>query len=146
MATNYENRVPAWFWVVSVLALLWEAIGCFAYLRDVSMTAADMAALPAGQRQLYEAMPPWLAAVYAVAVWVGLSGAIMLLMRRAWARPFFVVSLIACLIQFGYTFFVLKAAEVVGPSAAYPLPVAIIGIAALLVWFSTMAARRGWLR
>ena len=145
MATNYENRVPAWFWVVSVLALLWEALGCYSYLRDVSMTAADMAALPEGQRRLYEAMPGWQAAVYAVAVWVGLSGAVMLLMRRAWARPFFIVSLVACLIQFGYSFLVLKAGELLG-SAAYPLPATIILVAIFLVWFSTMALKRGWLR
>lgn len=146
MATNSENRVPVWYWVVAVLALLWEAMGCFAYLRDVSMTAADIAALPDGQRQLYAAMPAWQAAVYAVAVWVGLSGAVMLLMRRAWARPLFIVSLIACLVQFGYTFIVLKAADVVGPAQAYPLPAAIIVIAILLVWFSAMALKRGWLR
>lgn len=145
MATNSENRVPAWFWAVSVLALLWEALGCSSYLHDVSMTAADIAALPEGQRQLYAAMPAWQAAVYAVAVWVGLSGAVMLLMRRAWARPFFTVSLIACLIQFGYSFLVLKAGDVLG-SAAYPLPAAIIAVAILLVWFSTTALKRGWLR
>ena len=146
MATVHENRVPVWFWIVAVLAFLWECMGCFAYLRDVSMTAADLAALPEGQRKLYEAMPAWQAAVYAVAVWVGLSGAVMLLRRRAWARPLFIVSLIACLIQFGYSFIVLKAAEVVGPEMAYPLPIAIILIAILLVWFSTMALKRGWLR
>ena len=100
---------------------------------------------PEGQRRLYEAMPGWQAAVYAVAVWVGLSGAVMLLMRRAWARPFFIVSLVACLIQFGYSFLVLKAGEVLG-SAAYPLPATIILVAIFLVWFSTMALKRGWLR
>lgn len=145
MATLSDNRVPAWYWIVAVLALLWEAMGCFAYLTDVSMTAADIAALLEGQRKLYEAMPAWQTAVYAVAVWVGLSGAVMLLMRRNWARSLFIVSLIACLIQFGWSFLVLKAGEVVGP-IAYPLPVAIIAVAVILVWFSTMAGRRGWLR
>jgi hypothetical protein len=145
MATVQGERVPAWFWIVAGLALLWEAMGCYAYVTQVSMSADQLAAMPEGQRQMWETMPVWVVAAYAVAVWVGLLGAIALLMRRQWARPLFIVSLIAVLIQFGWSFLIAGAAEKIGPSA-YGLPAAIIVIGIALVWFSGMAARRGWLK
>lgn len=145
MADGVSEKVPAWFWIVSGLALLWEAMGCYAYLTQVSMGPEQLAALPAGQRQLFTAMPIWVAAAYGIATWGGLLGAIALLMRRGWAWALFIASLVAVLVQFGWSFLIADAATLVGPSA-YPLPIAIIAIAALLVWFSSMSSRHGWIR
>lgn len=145
MATAYENRVPVWFWIVSGLALLWEAMGCYSYLMEVSMNASRLATLSEAERKLIETTPAWLYGVFAVAVWVGLLGAVSLLMRRARARSLFIVSLIAVLVQFGWWFLVQKAGSVLGPSA-YEFPAVIVVVGVLLVWFSGMAAKRGWLR
>ena len=145
MATTYSERVATWFWVIAVLALLWEAMGCYAYLTQVSMTAEQLAALPEGQRQLFTSMPDWVTAAYGIATWGGLLAAILLLMRRRWATIMFAISLIALLAQFGWSFLVADAASAVGPSA-YGLPAAIIIAGVLLLWFSSWAARRGWLR
>jgi hypothetical protein len=138
-------RVPGWYWLVAVLALLWEAGGCYAYLTQVSMKVADMGALPAAQRDLWLAMPAWVWSAYAVAVWVGLCGALGLLMRQRWARAAFLVSLLAAIVQFGWTFLIKHALSVLGAPAAL-LPAAIIVIGAFLVWFASAAARWGWLR
>ena len=54
-------------------------IGCAGYLVSV---LADPASLPLDQRNLLEARPIWQVAAYAIAVWVGLVGAIFLLLRR----------------------------------------------------------------
>ena len=140
-----RSTLPGWYWAVAVLALLWEGGGCYAYLTQVSMKAADMGALPAAQRDLWLAMPVWVWCAYAIAVWVGLSGALGLLMRQAWARWAFIVSLAAAVVQFGWTFLVKHALSVLGPNAAI-LPAAIILVGAFLVWFAGAAARWGWLR
>src|SRR3954466_4568422 len=97
-----QARVPGWYWLGAGVALLWEAGGCYAYLTQVTMKAADMGALPAAQRDLWLAMPAWLWAAYAIAVWIGLAGALGLLMRQSWARTAFIVSLAAALVQFGW--------------------------------------------
>jgi hypothetical protein len=145
MTRANTHRVPAWFWIVSSLALLWEAAGCFAYVTQVSMTADQLAALPEGQRQLFTSMPVWVTSAYAVATWGGLLAAILLLMRRRLATALFAISLIAVLVQFGWSFLIADAARVIGPSA-YGLPAFIIVAAILLLWFSSFAAKRGWLR
>ena len=138
-------RIPAWYWVVAVIALLWEAIGCYFYVTQVSMDAAALARMPEAQAELFAAMPSWQWGAYAVAVWIGLAGAIGLLLRRRWALTALAVSLLAALVQYGYTFAATDIMSTIGPSAI-GLPAAIIIIGILLVLFAATSARKGWLR
>ena len=146
MAATFDSgRVPGWFWAVAALALLWEAMGCYAYLTQVSMDSAALAGLPAEQREIWAAMPGWAVGAYAVAVWVGLLGALGLLLRRSWARLAFAVSLAGVIVQFGWTFLATPILSMMGASAAV-FPMFILAAAAILLWFSGVSARRGWLR
>jgi len=144
------NRVlnaqpPSWFWGVSIAALLWSLIGVFMYLSQVSMDQTQLAALPEGRRILIESAPAWQTGAFAIAVFSGLLGSIGLLMRRMWSRPLFAVSLIAALVQFTWPFLIADAIGLLGASSL-GLPLAVIAIAGLLVWFSTLGIRWGWLR
>jgi hypothetical protein len=146
MATSLGGaRVPGWYWALATLALLWEALGCFAYLNQVGMDAAELAQLPAAQRDIWMAMPAGVVAAYAVAVWIGLTGAVGLLLRRRWARLAFAASLIAVIVQFGWIFAATPILSTIGPSAA-AFPAVIVIVGAFLLWFSGFAAKRGWLR
>jgi hypothetical protein len=127
MEDAVRPAVPGWFWIVAVLALLWEGMGCYAYLTQIS--AAD------------DAMPVWVSAAFAVAVWVGVSGAILLLMRQRLARTAFAVSLLAVLVQFGGTLLVVKGT----PAAGLGMAAAVVAAAVILLWFSDYALKRGWL-
>ena len=144
MASTARQPVPTWFWVVSILALLWELGGVYAYLTQVTMTAADLSALPEGQRTLFGTMPPWVTGAYAIAVFGGSLAAIGLLLRKAWARPLFLVSLVALLFQFGWVFGAMHAYQLVGPSSV-PLPATVILLGIVFAWFSGLAIKRGWL-
>ena len=59
---------------------------------------ADPATLPLDQRAAYEAEPAWVIPAYAVAVWAGLLGALLLVVRRRAAEWLLLLSLIAVLI------------------------------------------------
>jgi hypothetical protein len=145
MAQMERRPVPGWFWAIAILALLWEAGGCYAYLTQVSAGSAAMQTMPAAQRALWQAMPAWVWSAYAAAVWVGLSGAILLLMRQSWARPAFIVSLVGIVVQFGWVFLRTPILSSIGSSAAI-LPATIFVVGVFLIWFSAMAIGRGWLR
>lgn len=134
--------VPAWFWIIAVLALLFEAFGCLMYYTQVS---ADPATLPVDQRAMWQATPAWMVAAYAVAVWVGLAGAVLLLLRRRHAVPLLLVSLIAVVVQFGGILVVPDLRDMVPPDA-YAAPIAIFLIAYGIWHFSLHARKRGWLR
>lgn len=140
------NKPPTWYWVVAVIGLLWAGMGCASYLHEVMMSPADLAALPAAQQQVWKEMPSWLFGVFAVAVWVGLFGAIALLLRRRIARSLYIVSLIGVIVQFGWMFTMTSILQSMGfvQAAGFPIFIAVMGAA--LVWFSGFAIRQGWLR
>lgn len=139
-------RPPAWYWIVAILAFLWEATGCYFYLVQVRMTPADLAALPPAQAEAFASMATWQWATFAVAVWIGLAGALGLLLRRRWASLALWVSLIAAAIQYGYVFFATPILERMPASEALPLPIAIVVLGLVFVWFAGFAANKGWLR
>jgi hypothetical protein len=120
-------------------------MGCFAYWSQVTMTAADLAQLPQAQQDVWRAMPKWVIGAYAVAVWSALLGVIGLLLRRRWARPLLLLSILGIIGQFGWTFLATDLLKAQGPaSAAFPLFILLAGLA--MLWLANTAAARGWLR
>ncbi len=136
------SAVPSWFWIAAALALLFEAFGCYMYIAQVT---ADRASLPLDQRAMWDATPTWMVAAYAIAVWAGLAGAVLLLMRRKLAAPVLLVSLIAVAVQFSGLFLVRQLRQTV-PDNALTGPVAIIVLCYLIFMLARLAIRRGWLR
>ena len=143
MAAYVRQRPPSWFWLAAGVIALWGAIGCIACYMQVTADAASLAALPAYDRALHQAMPAWYNWVYAVAVGSGLLGGIALLMRKQVAKPLFVVSLIAVVVQFGYIFATTDLLAVKGASAAL-FPLFILIVAVVQIWFADYARQRGW--
>src|SRR5262245_35499538 len=105
------NQPPGAFKVVAIIALIWMLFGVAAWVMDLVTDESQVASLSDAQRQLYAARPTWLFVDYGVAVFTGLLGTIGLLMRKRWATTLFVISLIAVVVQFGYTFTVMKAIQ-----------------------------------
>src|ERR1044071_6468976 len=93
---HHEPRpIAGWFTPAAVLSVLFMGLGCIMYLMHV---LADPNTLPLDQRAALEAEPAWVTGANAIAVWVGLIGAILLVLRRKQAEWALLVSLIAVLI------------------------------------------------
>ena len=90
---------PKWYLPVSILALLWNLMGCVAYLSDVMLTAGDIAAMDATQHALYNSRPAWAVAATAVAVWGGAAGCIGLILRKRWSAVLLELSLAGVIVQ-----------------------------------------------
>ncbi|WP_276166848.1 hypothetical protein [Zobellia alginiliquefaciens] len=144
MTANIENKPPIWFWIISILALLWNLMGVFAYLTDAYMTVEDLANLSQEQRFLYESRPVWVTAAYATAVWAGALGCIALLMRKKWAQTILLISLIGVLAQNIYQFFLSNTFEVYGANAMV-LPVMVIIVSVALVLFAKSCISKNWI-
>lgn len=93
------NKPPLWFTLLAVAALLWNVAGLFAILADLSLSTADIAALPKEQQAMYAARPAWSVMGSVVAVGAGTLGCIGLLVRRRWALWLFYGSLIGIVLQ-----------------------------------------------
>jgi hypothetical protein len=66
------EQAPKWFGPVASAALLWNLLGCAAYLSDVMLTPEDVATMSAAQQALYAARPAWSVAATARG-WTGRS-------------------------------------------------------------------------
>lgn len=139
------QTIPRWYLPVTILALLWNLIGCAAYLSDVMLSAEDVARLSPDQQALYAARPAWAVAATATAVWGGAVGSLGLILRRRWALPFLVASLLGVIVQ-DVGLFVMNDAAALGGAAVVGLQGLVLVIAIGLVWLARMAAGRRWLR
>ena len=143
MEDRFDPRpVAAWFMVAAVASLLFMVLGCVSYLMHVF---ADPATMPLDQRAAYAAEPAWVTGAYAVAVWVGLAGAILLVLRRRLAEPALLLSLVATLIWLAGLVLVRDLRE---NMSANDLLVAIVVTALTwtVYWFARHSRMRGWLR
>lgn len=141
---NVAVSRPLSFWIVSVLALLWNLLGMAIFFLQINMPPETLAAMPADQRALYEATPVWVDGAFAVAVFGGALGSAMLLMKKRLALPLLMLSLLGLLVQMGYTYLMTPAFRVYGPSGAV-LPILLVLIAIFLVWFARRALSKGWI-
>jgi hypothetical protein len=140
MSDVIDSRPPAWFWIVAVLGLLWELFGVAMYLMQVGVLP-NSAEMSDAERSLMESSPMWVTGLFAIAVFSGALGALGLLLRKRWARPLLILSLIAVILQFGGWLLMTDAIAVIGPSV-FVMPAMIVAVAILL---ASMGVRRGWL-
>jgi membrane protein insertase Oxa1/YidC/SpoIIIJ len=146
MATTAEGRTPTHLWIVGILALLWNAFGCYDYLMTMRADQAYLAQFPADQLAYWDSLPTWLSAFWALGVWGGLVGAVLLLMRSRYAVWAFALSLLGIVISFGYQYLAtqMPASMKEGMMAMMPLLIFVIGVFQL--WYSRDAEKKGILR
>jgi len=141
---NVAAPRPLGFWIISVLALLWNLLGVAMFFLQINMPPEALAAMPAEQRALYESTPGWVNGAFAVAVFGGALGSAMLLMKKRLALPLLALSLLGVVVQMGYTYLMTPAFRVFGAGGAL-LPAMLVLIALFLVWFARRSLARGWI-
>lgn len=143
MDDEFKPRALAgWYMPAAVASLLFMAFGCVMYLMHV---LADPAVMPLDQRAAFEAEPMWVIGANAVAVWAGLAGSVLLVLRKKLAEPALMVSLAAVLVWLGGLLLVTDLRE---NMSANDLLVALVVTALTwtIFWFARHSRMRGWLR
>lgn len=146
-ATESPDRIspPVWFWVTSIIALLWYLMDMSAFFMRVLMTDDVIKAMPENQQHLYLHMPLWVNIVFAGEAFGGVLGCVGLLLRKKWALPLFVVSILGVLSQTFHVCFLSDAISTMGaPAVVMPLLAILIGTGVLVLAKSAIAKR--WLR
>jgi hypothetical protein len=127
------------FWVVGVVALIWNAGGCMAYMAEM-----DPSTFEATARALIENRPAWATGAFAIAVWGGALGSVILLLRKSLAFYVFVASFLGVAVQWYYNFFMGGGTGSYGPrDIAMAIMIPVIG--AFLIWYTKMAESKGWI-
>jgi uncharacterized membrane protein len=131
-------KVFAWLMVV------WNGIGVAAFFSQLMMTPEMIAQLPEAQQAVYRDIPVWSYSAYALAVFGGLTGSILLALGKKLAFPVLVISLAGVIVQQYYNFVVIDAISIMGWGIVV-MPVIVTSIALLLVLISQRGVRAGWL-
>ena len=142
MTTTNKPKVA--YWIIAIIALIWNAMGVMAYLAQAYMSDEAKALLTEAQRELYDNQPAWYTAAFALAVFGGLLGSLSLLMRKKWAIPLFLISLLGIIAQMVYNFFLSNNMDSYGPGG-YIMPIMVIIIGIFLYMYSKKAKTNGWL-
>jgi Na+/proline symporter len=134
--------VAGWFMIAAVASLLFMGLGCVSYLMHV---LANPNSMPLDQRAAYEAEPAWVTGAYAIAVWVGLAGAILLVMRRRIAEWALLLSLLATLAWFAGLLLLAPLREAMSANDLL-IAIAVTALTWTIYWFARHSRQRGWLR
>ena len=138
------SATPNWFKPALWAALIWNLLGVFAFIMHLMMTPEMISKLPLDQQAAYSNVPSWSTIAFAVAVFGGTLGCILLLAKNALATPTFALSLVAIFIQQFYNFIVINSIKMLGISAVF-MPILVIVIAFLLLYLSIKSKQQGWL-
>ena len=144
MSSNSLSKPTVWFWIVSIVALVWNAMGVMQYIGQAYNTESFQSQYTQEQLEIISNTPAWATAAFAVAVFGGLLGSIALLLRKRWAYSLFLISLIGVVVQMIHNLFVVNSVDIYGP-AAMVMTAMIIVIALFLLWFSKRSIAKGWI-
>ena len=139
-------RVPTHLWIVGGLATLWNAFGCYDYVMTQSGNEAHLAAFTEAQRTYFQSFPAWCEAAWALGVWGGLAGALLLLARSRHAVTAFVVSLVGLAATQVYQHLLSSAPEGLMSGAMMVMTVVIWAVAIGLLFYALRMRRAGVLR
>ena len=138
-----SNKPGIAFWIIGVIALLWNGMGVMQYLMQAFKSEAYTSAMSAEQNALMDGLPAWMTALFAIAVFGGLIGSIMLLMRKKMAVTLFLISFATATVQQLYWLFGTNAPEVFADMQPYLMPVLVIVVCIFLVWYSKDQKAKG---
>jgi hypothetical protein len=114
------------FWVIGAIGLVFNLMGCMNFISQ--MNADMVASMPEAYRAIVESRTVWGTGVFAIAVFGGALGCLLLLLRKSAAFYVFIVSLVGAI-----------AAQIPLVSmAGFPV--------GALTWYSTRVERKGWIR
>jgi hypothetical protein len=136
-------RTPWHLWVVGVIALLWNAIGAFDYVMTETKNAVYMSAFTPEQLAFFYGFPAWVVAAWAIAVWGGVLGALLLLLRRRLAVWVLLASLVAMVVTTFQNYVLSNGLEIFRDAGSRGFTAVIFAIALGLFLYARAMRKRG---
>jgi hypothetical protein len=131
------------FWAIGSFALIWNVLGSMNYLMQV--TADTLASYPESHRAIIESRPAWATGGFAIGVFVGALGGLLLLLRKSAATYLFIASLLGVTVTTVHTTGVARSAIDFSSMEIFVMILMPLMVAAFLVWYSKLADSKGWI-
>jgi len=128
------------FWVIGAVALIWNSMGVINFF--VQMNPALLAEYRESERVIVEGRPVWATGAFAIAVFGGALGCLLLLLRKSAAYYLFIASLLGVIVTMTHALGVGIDFDLVEIMGVILMPLV---VAALLIWYSKQAKDKGWI-
>jgi len=139
MNNKNVNAVHWSFWVIATFMLIWNVMGCINFFAQ--MNPDMVASYRETEQAIISGRPAWATVAFAVAVFGGALGCVLLLLRKSVAYYLFISSLLGVIVTTTHTLGIgidFGLGEILG-IILMPLVVA-----AFLIWYSKQAESKGW--
>ena len=131
------------FWVISAVVLIWNVMGVINFF--MQMNADALAAMSEAQRAIIEGRPAWATGAFAIAVFGGALGCLLLLLRKSAATYLFIASLLGMIVHMIPYLGMAGSTINFGPVEISMFILMPLVVAAFLIWYSKQAESKGWL-
>ena len=126
------------FWAIGAVTLIYNVVGVINFVTQ--MNADTVAAMPELYRAIIEGRPAWATGAFAVAVFGGALGCLLLLLRKSAAYYLFIASLLGAIVTMIHT--LGMAGSDIGSMVGNLVQLA---VTAFLIWYSKQAESKGWI-
>jgi uncharacterized membrane protein len=117
-SASTATKAPWHFWAVGILGTLWNSIGAFSYYMTQTRNETYLKSVPPEQLEFYFSAPSWVVAAWAIGVWGGLLGCLLLLLRKGVAVPILLASMVGAALLLIRNYVLAEGLEVVGAGGA----------------------------
>ena len=138
-------KTPWHLWVVGVLTLLWNGYGGYDYIMTETNNADYMAMFTEEQRTYFASLPAWEVATWALGVWGGVLGSVLLLLRSKLSMIVYAIALVGLIVSYVYLYGMTEGDRIMGQTTLMmSCVIALIAVGELA--YSWWASKKGWLR
>ena len=145
MAQDTPGR-PWHLWLIGIIGGLWSAIGVLSFMLTQMHVEAVMSQFPPQQREYFESFPWWTVAFWAIGVFGGVIGCLLLLLKKRLAVPVLLASLIGAIVCNLGGLFLLGGLKVMREPSDLGLTLLPIIIAVFLACYAGAMSKKGVLR
>jgi hypothetical protein len=139
-----ETRGTPWhLWVIGIVGGLWSAIGVISFVLTQMNVEAVMSRFPPQQREYFESFPFWAVAFWAIGVFGGAIGCLLLLLKNRLAFPVLLASVIGAIVSSLGGLLFLGGMKVMAETGALGFTVFPVIVAAFLAYYARAMSKRG---
>ncbi len=129
------------FWIISTLMLIWNVMGCINFL--LQMNPEMVGSYRETEQAIISARPLWATVAFAVAVFGGAFGCILLMLKKSISYYFFIASLLGVIVTMIHTF---SAGIDFGIGEILGIIVMPLVVAMFLTGYSKYTVNKGWVK
>jgi len=143
MHSDNKSSIHWSFWVVGLLMLIWNIMGILNFF--MQMNANTVLSFPESHQAIINGRPLWATGGFAIAVFAGAIGCLLLLLKKSFSLYVFILSFIGVNITMIHT---INIATSVNFSSFEILMMILSPLisAAFLIWYAKLANTKNWLR